>query len=394
MRIALVIPQFDPARGGAEQWTWQYARCLLSQGHEVHVVASRFAAIEGSPKIVPHAVADVRFPCAWADAAAEVLRRVRADVVHDMGSGWCCDVFQPHGGSRTASFEQNLLLLPKWLRPMKRLAATALPRYREFRRLAERQYAHDGRRVIALSRMVAGHLRQYHNVPPDRMRLVYNGVDVDRFSPEACSPHRQPTRRRLGLRNETLLLIVAHNFRLKGVATLLQAVSRLHKSAQGGDACRSRSERALHLAVVGGKSPRSYQRLAHRLGIGGQVTFVGPQADVMPYYAAADLYVHPTFYDPCSLVVLEAMACGLPVVTSSFNGASELICGGSEGYVVDDPSDHRELAERIEPLLDAATRARKAINARRKAEAHSWERNCREMFAVYEELPRQRRKAA
>lgn len=385
MKIALVIKHFDPGRGGAEHWTTQYAQWLLGQGHEVHVVASSVsdegaAYGAGRRRVVPHLVPDLRSPMAWADAAAEAADAVRADVIHDMGGGWRCDVFQPHGGSRVASFEHNLLLLPAWLRPLKRLTAAALPRYAEFRRLMARQYARDGRLVIALSRMVQGHMRQYHDVPADRLRLVYNGVDVDRFSPEACRPHRERVRRRLGVGDETLLLIVAHNFRLKGVATLLRAVGRLRRAGQ-----------AVRLAVAGGKSARRYERLAERLGIGGHIAFLGPQPDVVPYYAAADVYVQPTFYDPCSLVVLEAMACGLPVVTSRHNGAGELLSaeaagGEAAGSIVADPADDAELAERLAPLLDGHERARRASAARRQAERNSLERNCREVYALYAEL--------
>ncbi len=332
---------------------------------------------------MPHLVPELRSPLAWADAAAEVADAVRADVVHDMGSGWRCDIFQPHGGSRVASFEHNLLLLPRWLRPLKRLTAAALPRYGEFRRLMDKQYAHDGRLVIALSRMVEGHLRQYHDVPADRLRLVYNGVDVDRFSPDACRPHRQAVRRRLGVADETLLLIVAHNFRLKGVSTLLRAVGRLRRAGH-----------AVHLAIAGGKNARSYERLAKRLGIAAHVSFLGPQSDVIPYYAAADVYVQPTFYDPCSLVVLEAMACGLPVVTSRFNGAGELIGGEDAGSILNDPADDQELAGRLGPLLSPDVRAQRARAARRQAEPNSLERNCREIFALYAELGGRRRLAA
>src|SRR5262245_1595233 len=121
MKIALVIKQFKPTTGGAEHWTWQYGRWLLAQGHEVHVVSSSFANEEdpSARRVVPHAVPPLRSLPAWAEAAAAVAKAVRADVVHDMGNGWYCDVFQPHGGSRVASFEQNLLLLPMWLRPLK-----------------------------------------------------------------------------------------------------------------------------------------------------------------------------------------------------------------------------------------------------------------------------------
>src|SRR5436305_13019775 len=112
MKIALVIKQFDPAFGGAEHWTWQYAHWLLTEGHEVHVAASGFAdnadkLPRSAGRIVPHVVPPLPSPLAWADAAAEVAKAVRADIVHDMGSGWYCDVFQPHGGSRIASFEQK-----------------------------------------------------------------------------------------------------------------------------------------------------------------------------------------------------------------------------------------------------------------------------------------------
>jgi UDP-glucose:(heptosyl)LPS alpha-1,3-glucosyltransferase len=379
MKIALVIKHFDPARGGAEHWTWQYAQWLLGRGHEVHVVASSLAEGSGPLGVVPHLVPDLRSPLCWADAAADVADAVRADVVHDMGAGWHCDVFQPHGGSRVASFEHNLLLLPRWLRPLKRLSTGVLPRYREFRRLMARQYAADGRRVIALSRMVAEHMRQFHDVPADRLRLVYNGVDIERFSPDTCRPHRAAVRQRLGLRDEALLLIVAHNYRLKGVSTLLRAVGRLRRAG-----------RAVCLAVAGGKRSRAYERLADRLGIAPYVTFLGPQRDVVPFYAAADVYVQPTFYDPCSLVVLEAMACGLPVVTSRYNGAGELITAGLEGSVVSNPADDQELAQSLGPLLDPAQRERSGIAARRRAESHSWDRNCREIVALYTEMGQRR----
>ena len=85
----------------------------------------------------------------------------------------------------------------------------------------------------------------------------------------------------------------------------------------------------------------------------------------VPYYAAADAYVQPTFYDPCSLVVLEALASGLPVVTSRFNGVSELLTQGREGYVIYDPADHYELAEALVPMFNPARRAAMGQASRR-----------------------------
>ncbi len=384
MKVALAIENFDPALGGAEAWTWQFAARLSARGHDVHVAAKSFSAETESLGVTPLVLPQLRSRFALAQAAGEMLRGCSPDVTHDMGMGGRCDVFQPHGGSRTASFEQNLLLLPRLLRPGKRQAARLLPRYREFRRLLARQFADDDRIIIALSRMTAQHMKLYHQVPDDRIRLVYNGVDLERFSPEHRSAHRDPLRRQLVVRDdEMLLLIVAHNFRLKGVPTLLRSVGQLRQAGQ-----------PVRLVVAGGKHPDRYRGMARRFGAESAVTFVGSIKNITPYYAAADVYVQPTFYDPCSLVVLEALASGLPVITSAFNGAGELLTEGVEGHVVDDPRDWRTLADRLSQLQDASRREQMGLAARRLAEAHSLDRNCDEIVNIYGEIAQRKRRAA
>src|SRR5207247_38210 len=121
------------------------------------------------------------------------------------------------------------------------------------------------------------------------------------------------------------------------------------------------------LLVVGSPRLAGYRRLARRLGIEKQVRFLGPRKDVHHCFFAADFLVHPTFYDPCSLVVLEALACGLPVVTSRYNGASELLSPRRDGYVISDPHDHAELAWSMEQVLEPSRRLAFAQAARRAA---------------------------
>jgi UDP-glucose:(heptosyl)LPS alpha-1,3-glucosyltransferase len=347
-------------------------------------VASDFVDDALAEGITAHEIRGTRSRTAFAAAAETRLRALALDIVHDTGCGWYCDVIQPHGGARRAAFEQNQLLLPRVLRPWKRALARWLPRYREFDRLVARQYEDDGRTIIAISKMVARDLARYHGVRLEQMRLVYNGVDLDHFSPRNRARYRTPLREKLGIaEREVLLLIVAHNFALKGVPTLLRAVGRL--AALG---CPVR------LAVAGGKRHGAAARLAAREGVAERVTFLGSVDDAAPWYAAADAYIQPTFYDPCSLVVLEALAAGLPVVTSRFNGASELMTEGREGYLVDDPADVDELVQRIRPLLETDVRARMSLAARQLAEQHSWERNCREVLDVYREIAQARRLAA
>jgi UDP-glucose:(heptosyl)LPS alpha-1,3-glucosyltransferase len=376
MKVGLVVEQFDPLRGGKEQWSAQFASKLLERGCEVHVVAGRFGDQVCTMPITRHQLQPARTPIAFAQAAERHLRRLRLDVIHDTGAGWYCHVFQPHGGSHRALVEHNLMALPRWLRPLKRAVSRWLPRYRRFEALMARQYVDDGRILLALSRRTMADFQKIHGVPPERIRLGYNGVDPVRFSPQHRATYRQAVRQWLGVDDRTLvLLIVAHNFQLKGVPTLLRAMSRL-----------ARARRPVHLAVVGGKRLWRYERIAARLGAAPAVTFTGTVHDTVPFYAAADVYVHPTFHDSCSLVVLEALASGLPVITSRLNGAAELLTEGVEGYVMPNPADVDDLLARLEPLLESSVRRRMGQEARRLALQHTLDRNVEEILTVYDEV--------
>lgn len=381
MKIALVIPRFDPHVGGAERWTWDFAARLIKHRHEVHVIASGFSeSIAASmPGVVCHEVSAgrgvFRRRFAFAAGAESLLRNLDLDVIHDMGHGWYGNVFMPHGGTRGGSFRQNVQCSPPWLRRCKELTWGVLPRYRMFRELEQRQYVTDGSRLfIALSQMVRRDMASFHALPPDLVRVVYNGIDVARFSPDHRARHRAAVRRSLGIQNEVLFLLVAHNFKLKGVGPAIEAAAEV-----------ARAHSNVRLVVIGRDRPAPYERQAQRLGCSDFVRFVGGVADSVPYYAAADVYLHPTYYDPCSLVVLEALASGLPVITTVHNGAGELLTPGIHGFVLDDPTNVRSLVGCMGQLMDRATRLECSRRARELAEQHDLERNYREILAVYEE---------
>lgn len=376
MNIGFVIEQLDPQRGGAEHWSWQFIQQLLAHRHEVHVLSSYFAPEVKCSGIVPHLVPTTHGRLEFAAAVEGMLRRLPLDVVHDTGCGWRCDVFQPHGGSRLAAIEANLQLQPAWLRPAKRLANQVLPRYRTFCRLLDRQYTVDGRIFLALSRRVADDMQRLHGVPAEAVRVVYNGVDTARFSPLHRGTHRTPVRLAWEVAdNELLVLIVAHNYRLKGVPALIRAAGRLRQAGL-----------PVHVMVTGNDRHGGCRWLARRCG--ARVTFTGATVDPAPFYAAADLYVQPTYYDPCSLVVLEALASGLPVITTRANGAGELIAQDVEGRLLDDPADVDALAASIRDLADAGVRQRMGRAARILALEHTLEQNCLEILDVYDEIHR------
>jgi UDP-glucose:(heptosyl)LPS alpha-1,3-glucosyltransferase len=378
VRIGLVIKSLDPRRGGAEAWTYQHAKNLLERGHEVHVVARDIPAETAKLPIVIHRLQRIRTPMGLAKAAEAKLRSLNLDLIHDMGLGWYSDIFQPHSGCWTAITRQKLRIVPPWLRPIKRRVDPWLPRYRQLNMLAGRQAAAENNILLALSQKVADEFQQFYRMPQSRIRVVYNGVDAQRFSPQWRAEFRQSVRQRLGIKEDTVLaLVVAHNFRLKGVPTLLQALEIL-----------APKHLPIHAVVVGGKRIYSWQIKAKMRRL--PVTFLGPQPDTVPYYAAADMLVHPSFYDSCSLVLLEAAASGLPLLVSRESGASELISDGVEGLLLDDSADAERLAAQLESMLDASKRERMGAAARQLAVKHPLERNCDEILAIYRQAAKSR----
>ena len=326
MRIGLTIEHFDSRRGGVEHWTVQFVRRLAERGHHVAIVARSVADADHVAGVAYHLVDANSSRTAFADAAAQQLSSLRLDVTHDTGCGWYADVFSATRWISDRLVRTKPAIMSPALRPMKRVAARLLPRYREFQQLLNRQYGDHRRLFIALSRMVASDLAEYHHVPSERIRIVYNGVDTQQVSvrshrADTSGPYARPAWCSRTT-NDTLLLILAHNFRLKGVATAIRS-GAVRLAREGLPVC---------LAVAGGGTDRDRtgdwpSDVALPIGY----TFSDAVDDPVPLYAAADVYVQPTWYDPCSLVVLEALAAGLPVVTTRLNGAGELITSGREG---------------------------------------------------------------
>ena len=380
MQIAIVIDDFDADRGGAGSWTCHFAVDLLTRGYRVHVLAQQFSAVALHWPIIPHRLPRNLGRLALAAEAERCLSRLNVDVVHDMGVGWSCDIFHSHDGSRLAQRRRKLLAFPAKLRPLARCLQRMLPRYREFDQLAARQFDSRERMFVALSDMVANDYQRLHHVPAEQIRLVYNGVDTRRFSPQNREKHAVAVRRELGVSaGETLALFVGHDFRRKGLATAVRAVAEL--AAAGAP---------LRLAVVGGKHRPgdASGRPAHPAS--GPVMYVGFVHDPVPYYAAADIFVLPSLYDPCSLSVLEAAASGLPSITTRANGAGELLTHARDGFVLDDPTDHEELAAHLKLLLDPVVRGAMGRAARATALRHTMRRNTAQIVDLYHEIAERR----
>jgi UDP-glucose:(heptosyl)LPS alpha-1,3-glucosyltransferase len=216
--------------------------------------------------------------------------------------------------------------------------------------------------------MVKHDMMCWYKIPEERITVVYNGVNTEHFHPRNRQ-YREEIRRRHGIGDERVILFVSNNFRMKGLTYLLKALGKIKKE----------NHPPFKLLVLGRDRQSPYLHWAKEMGILEEVIFVGSTSEPEKYYGASDLLVHPTFYDACSLTVLEALATGLPVITTHSNGAGGLITDGQEGFVISDPRDDQILVEKISFFLNHEKIEKASIAARQLAESYSLERNWREM---------------
>ncbi len=205
--------------------------------------------------------------------------------------------------------------------------------------------------------------------------VIPNAVDSREFSPDLRLKHRLAARSRRQLREgEMVLLLIGNDWRAKGLPCVLEAI-------------QAASDKALRLIVVGNENPSRFLAEAKRLGIARRVQFEVSGQDALELYAAADVYVSPSLEDSFGLPVLEAMACGLPVITSPFAGVSELVTHEIDGFVLNKPQDAEELAGVLNRLAaDSEIRNRIGAAAAIRAKSCDWHQNSSAVFKRLEDL--------
>src|SRR5262245_27554193 len=375
MDLALCHPCVLPARGGCERYVSTLASRLVSAGHKVHLYASRWdsASLNSQIRIipVPHSRGP-RFLRPWhfSAACADLLKGNDHDLTLGFDKILGTDVLYPQGGLHRASVEHNVRKHRHgFARVMARLGRFFDVAHQSYNRLEARQYA-SGRSpfVLAISEFVRGHLEQYYGLARSQVGVLHCAIDPDRFLAPDRPARRAWQRSAWGVDpGETVALFVAMNYRLKGLEPLLRSLIHMPHGSR------------FRLVVVGHPKTAGYERLARRLGVRERVIFHGFAADPRDVFFGADVLVHPTFYDPCSLVVLEARACGLPVVTTRYNGASELLDPPHDSRVIADPHDDRALGEAIGTFLDGGHRQQCARHAQANAKRWTWDHHFREL---------------
>ena len=374
MHAALVHMRHGPS-GGTERYLDQLSAHLARAGHEVTVVCRSHGA-PSHPSIRFRVLRSPAVGGAWrmwafARAVERHVARERYDIVVGLGKTWSQDVLRLGGGSHASYVE---LAHAETLSPLER--ALGKGRLKNALALAiERRALRPGayRRVIANSRMVAEDVRERYGVPEERLAVIYNGVDIERFHPRLRGGPGIELRRALGIESGApVVLFLGSGYGRKGLSELLEAFATLAR--ERGD---------LRLLVAGrDSSQRAFEARARRLGIERACRFLGPRSDPETCYAAADLSVLPTRYDPFANTTLEALASGLPVITTATNGASELLAGGREGSVLPRERGPEALLAELRAWCDRDRLAAAAPAARALAERHSEPRAMQETSAL------------
>jgi UDP-glucose:(heptosyl)LPS alpha-1,3-glucosyltransferase len=343
MRIALVRQRYNPY-GGAERFVARAIEALGRQGAELTIVAREWSETGGAAaiKVDPFYVGRAWRDRGFARAVCARLAQERFDLVQSHERLACCDVYRAGDGVHRQWLENRA----RAAGGLTRLAARLSPYHRYVLAAEAEMFASPRlRAVICNSQMVREEIRRHFGLPEERLHVVYNGVDLDAFVPELRIEHREAMRRRLDIpERATVYLHVGSGFARKGVGAVIDAFARL-------------PDREARLLVVGkDRGGRAMAARAAGRGVAERVHFAGGQADVMPWYGAADVFVLATLYDPFPNAALEALASGLPVIVSRQCGAAELVREGVNGHVID-PLD-----------VDAIARAMSAIAARGPAE--------------------------
>ncbi len=360
--------------GGAEQILARTMAALQRDGAQVCVVTRRWEPT-GQEQIRRAYICDPFYvgrlwrDWSFARSVCRLLPTLDVDLVQSHERIPCCDVYRAGDGVHAEWLAQRARSRGK----VSQLAMLASPYHRYLLRAERRLFTSEKlRAVICNSRMVRDEVRQWFGVPEQKLHVIYNGVDTVRFNPDLCR-HRTDVRERYGIPQDAMLfLFVGAGFERKGLRQAIEALARLPEAA--------------FLLIVGKDrhAPR-FVHHANRLGLSDRARFVGGQPDVTPFYGAADAFVMPTLYDPFPNAVLEAMAAGLPVVTSLKCGAAEQIESGRNGYVCD-ALDIDAAADAMRALLDPQRRAAMAAAARRTAEPLTLEAMSAELLKLYSSL--------
>ena len=361
LRIAFVVHDYNRVLGHS-RYVVELAERFAAD-HDVHVFANRFERLPAT--IVGHRVPAVRRSALLSIFSfyvpASLMVRGKFDIVHAQG-------FAVHAPDIVTAHISNA----RWLEGRRLLEGAQLSwKERVFGALvipAERRALKDpGATVIALSSALRHDLASTYGRDAETV-VIPHGVDHRQFHPGVRPVFRETIRRELGVADSTVLFLYVGDLR-KGFSPAIQALASVPNA---------------HLLGISRTPARAYEALAAERGVDKRLTILPATDGIERYYAAADVLVLPTPYDAFGMVITEALACGLPVITTTKAGASELLTDGTHGILLQSATDVLGLAAAMKSLADSpGTRARMSAAAAALMREHTWDRVAERTLAVY-----------
>lgn len=372
MKILLICKGFNK-HGGISRYVVELAERFVNI-HETHLLTTKYdykvsdLIVHKKPMIEKPFWLQILSNAYYNTKYAKKLKeKFKIDIIHSQGSeALFCDVLTMHSCHRawvdyykSWSFSKNIRAI---LNPTNRVVLHL-----------EKKIVESGSKIIiAVSEGVKCEILKYYNVPEEKVVVIPNGVDLEEFKPD--KKKRKKIREMYGIEdNEVVLMFSSHEFERKGLEYLIKALSMI--------------KNCVKLLVVGKDCPKPYIKLAQRLGVANKIIFAGFVPDISEFYAASDIFVFPTAYEAFSLATLEAVASGLPILSTRVNGTEELITEGYNGFFI--KRDPKDIAEKINILIsDENLRKQMARNARKTAENYSWDIVAKKTLKVFEEVSR------
>jgi UDP-glucose:(heptosyl)LPS alpha-1,3-glucosyltransferase len=338
LRLALIRRGYSPT-GGAEAYLKRLARGVIEAGHKVQLIATNEWPEDQWP-LGPITRLRAESVIGFADELEQIRPRLDCDGLLSLERVWSCDVYRAGDGVHRAWLARRR----KFELPLKQFARALNRKHRDLLHLEESLLAsRKAGRAIVASQMVKNEIVDLYGYPSDRIDIVHNGVPLDKFRFDSAL--REKSREDLKLKPDQIVLLFAGSgWERKGLLFAIQAIAL----------CKNRKMRLL---VAGRGNEMLYKTKRLRFWREEPVQFLGEVTDILRVYAAADIFILPTIYDPFSNACLEALACGLPVITTKSNGFNEIIENSVHGSIVDHAVNLVGLRDAIRFWSDPSRRA-------------------------------------